>query len=117
MSSGVFSPSNVSRNVAAPSSLSRAASAMVAVRMRGGMASAPLLSQDLLHRPAFRQLIHQLVHVPDVAHQRVLDLLDPDAADDAGDLADIRMQRRRFGEEGLEVLLLFDLLRERARTV
>src|SRR5688572_5983730 len=76
-----------------------------------------LASQDLFHGPALRQFVHQLVQVPDVAHQRVFDLLDSDAADDAGDLAGIRMQRRRFAEEGLEVLLPFDLLRERCRTV
>src|SRR5918992_3446707 len=44
-------------------------------------------------------------------------MVDSNAADDAGDLAGIWMQRRRFAEEGLEVLLSFDLLRERSRSV
>ena len=74
-------------------------------------------SQDFLHRPPLRQLVDQLVQISDLPHQRILDLLDPDAADDAGDLADVRMKRRRFGEEGLEVRLAFDLLGERFRAV
>jgi hypothetical protein len=63
-----------------------------------------LRSQDLVHGPALRQFINQLVPVSDVAHQRILDLLDSDAADDAGDLAGIWMQPWRITEEGLEVL-------------
>src|SRR5574338_342592 len=81
------------------------------------MPSCRLTAQDLLHGPALRQLIDQLVQVPDLAHQRVVDLLDADPADDAGDLAGIWMQRWRFAEEGLEVLPAFNLLRERFGTV
>src|SRR5687768_14801245 len=92
-----------------------------AVQPRCSVASrdsvALLRSQDLVHGPAFRQLIHQLVQVPDVPHERIFDLRDPDAADDAGDLPGIWMERWRFAEEGLEVLLSFNLLGERLRTV
>src|SRR3954468_1207813 len=76
-----------------------------------------LRSQDLVHGPALRQFIHQLVQVADVAHQRILDFLDSDAADDAGDLAGIWVQRRRSAEKGLAGLLSFNQPRERARTL
>src|SRR5215213_8823985 len=84
---------------------------------RQSAAGALLLSQDLLHGPTLRKFIHELVQVPDVAHERVLDLLDSNAADDAGDHAGIGMQRWRFAEEGLEVFLSFNLLRELPRAV
>jgi hypothetical protein len=44
-----------------------------------------------------------LAHPAQLLHQRVLDGLDADAADDARDEAGVRVQRRRLGEEGLEV--------------
>src|SRR3569832_794114 len=74
-------------------------------------------AQHLLHRSPLRQLVDELVEVPDLPHQRILDLLDPYTTDDAGDLADVRMQRRGFGEEGLEVRFALDLFDERLRGV
>src|SRR5262245_16018460 len=62
------------------------------------------------------KFIHQLVHVPDVSHQRVFDLLDSNPANHASDLADVGMERRRLLEEGLEVLLPLDLRRQRMRS-
>src|SRR5687768_10723225 len=76
-----------------------------------------LLSQDLVQGPPLRQFIHQLVQVSDVAHERIVDLLDSDAADDAGDLARIWIERRRFAKKGLEVRLSFNLLPERSGIV
>src|SRR5688572_22710951 len=76
-----------------------------------------LLSQDLLHGPAFRQLIDQLVQVPDIAHERILDLLDSHAADDTGDPAGVRMQRWRFAEERREIRFSLNVLRQRPRGV
>src|SRR4029453_6295383 len=76
-----------------------------------------LLAQDFLHGPAFGELIHQFVEVTYFSHQRILDLLDANAADDAGDLADVGVERRRLAEERLEALLLFDLRRERLGAV
>ena len=37
--------------------------------------------QELFHRLALGQFVHQLVQITDVLHERVLDLLHPDAAD------------------------------------
>src|SRR3989344_4766276 len=59
--------------------------------------------QHLLHRLALRQLVDQFIEVPHLAHERVLDLLDPIAADHAGDQEAVRVHRRRLGEKGLEV--------------
>ena len=42
-----------------------------------------LRPQDFLHRLPSRRLIDEFVEVADFAHQRVLDILDADAADDA----------------------------------
>src|SRR5262245_13527957 len=83
---------------------------LLPLRRRGLTAAATcpyfrLLPEDLLHGPALGQLVYQLVQVPDVAHQRVLDLLDPDAADGARDLAGVGIEPRRLVEEGLEVAL------------
>lgn len=44
-------------------------------------------AQNLLHCPALRQLIHQLVQIPNLLGQRILDLLDADPADHPGDEA------------------------------
>src|SRR5688572_28462626 len=76
-----------------------------------------LLPKDLLHGPALGQLIHELVQVTDVAHQRVLDLLDAHAADGARDLAGVWIEAGRLVEEGLEVALPFDLFRQRLPAV
>ena len=60
------------------------------------------LPQHLPHCPPLGQLIHQLVEIPDLAHQRLLDCLDPHAADRAGDRSAGRVQRRGAGEELFE---------------
>lgn len=66
---------------------------------------------------ALGQLIHQIVHVSNLPHQRVPDLFDANAADDAGDLAGVGMERWRLAKKCLEVGLPLDLLRECLRAV
>ena len=63
--------------------------------MRQAVQSVSPLPQYLLHLLAPRQLVDELVQVADLTHQRILDLLDPDAADQAFDLG-----ARRVGDEG-----------------
>ena len=57
----------------------------------------PSGAQDLLHGLALGQLVHQLVEVADLLHQRVLHLLDADPAHDTGDERGVRVEvvRRR----------------------
>src|SRR4051794_11949129 len=54
----------------------------------------PSAAQDLLERPSLRELIHQLVEVPDPLHERVLDRLDAHPADGPGDERCVRVQAR-----------------------
>ena len=68
------------------------------------------LPQDLLHRPAPGELVDQLVQVADLPHQRVFDVLDPDAAHHARDQRAVRMQGRGLGKKGRDVDLPLDLL-------
>ena len=42
-------------------------------------------AQNLLHLPALRQLIHQLIQIPDLLRQRILDMLQTNPTDDSGD--------------------------------
>ena len=42
------------------------------------------LAQDLLHRLALGQFIDQFVEISKFLHEWLLDVFDPDAADDAG---------------------------------
>ena len=65
--------------------------------------------QDLLHRLALRQLVHQFVEGADLAHGRLLDRLDAHAADPALDQGARRVGPRRLGEERLDVGLLLQL--------
>ena len=60
-----------------------------------------LRPQDLLHLLPLGQLIDQLVEVPDLLRQRILDLLDAVPADHALDARGIGIQLCRI-EEGLE---------------
>src|SRR6476646_2203668 len=53
---------------------------------------APSGAEDLLHRPALGELVHELVEVADLLHQRVLDLLDAHSADHACDQPSVRVQ-------------------------
>ena len=62
-----------------------------------------LLAQDPVHGFAFGQFVDQLVQVADFSHQRIDDILDSDAADQAGDSGPRRVQPRRLREKGLEV--------------
>lgn len=80
-------------------------------------AKAKLLPQDFLHLFALREFVDQLVEIADLAHQRLLDLFDPHAADNALDQFPRRIEFRRLGEEGLEVGLLFDMRIERSLRV
>src|SRR5690606_4320716 len=58
-------------------------------------------TEYLLHRLALRELVDQLVEIADLLHQRVLDLLDADPADDTLDQAAVRVDPGS-GEELLE---------------
>ena len=66
--------------------------------------------QDLLHRLALGQLVDELVEVADLLHQRIVDVLDADAAHDPGDRRGVRVELG-LGEErprtssAVEVLL------------
>jgi hypothetical protein len=71
------------------------------------------LPQDLVHSLSLGQFIHQLVQVPDLLHELILDFLHPITADRAGNLGDVRVDPWCPGEESLEVDLLFDLLLQR----
>ena len=42
-------------------------------------------TQNLLHLPALRQLIHQLIQIPNLLRQRILDFLHTIPTDYAGD--------------------------------
>ena len=62
-------------------------------------------AQDLLHRPALRQLVHQLVEIADLLHQRIRHFFHAHAAHHALDQRALRVHRRRAGEELLEAAL------------
>lgn len=42
-------------------------------------------TQNPLHFPALRQLIHQLIQIPNLLRQRILDFLHTNPTDDSGD--------------------------------
>jgi hypothetical protein len=42
-------------------------------------------TQNLLHLPALRQLIHQFIQIPDLLRQRIFDFLHTIATDHSGD--------------------------------
>jgi hypothetical protein len=60
-----------------------------------------LTAQHLLQLPALRELVHELVEVADLLHERILDRLDPHPADHAGDAPCVGVQTRP-GKELLE---------------
>jgi hypothetical protein len=68
------------------------------------------LSEDLLHRLSFCELIDQLVQVAQLLHQRIFDLFDTHTAHDALDERAIRMKARCLSDEGFDVVVLLDLL-------
>src|SRR5690606_32001625 len=70
---------------------------------------APLLPQDLLHRFTLRQLVDQLVQIANLAHGRLLDVFDSDAANHTLDQSARRIRARSSGEKGLEIGSLLDL--------
>src|SRR5690606_18709666 len=98
----------------------RVASSVVTIAGHGGcsrrrpLGPNRLFPQDLLQRLALREFIDELVEIADLPHQRVLDLLHPDAAHHALDQGRIRVEFRRFGEEGFEIVVRSDL---RAQTL
>jgi hypothetical protein len=67
-------------------------------------------AQNALQSLALCQLVDQLVHVANLLHQRVLDLLHSHAANDARDERPVWMNGWCLREEGFEVALPFDLL-------
>ena len=75
--------------------------------MDRGLRSGLRFSQDLVHRFSLGQLVDQLVQVADFPHQGFLDLLDPDAANDALDQGSQGIDTRRLRKEGFKVRLLF----------
>src|ERR1700712_3956128 len=60
-------------------------------------------AQDRGHLLAAGHLVNELVHVPDLLHQRIVDLFDPHTADQPGDEGGVRVQARGRGEEALQV--------------
>jgi len=60
---------------------------------------------NLVHRLALGEFINQLVEVPNLAHQRVFDFLNPNATDNPFNERHLGVQCRRFGKEGREVIL------------
>src|SRR5699024_94498 len=59
--------------------------------------------EDLLHLLALGQFVDELVHPADLLHQRILDILDSDAADHARDQVDVLVQGRGGREKSLQV--------------
>jgi hypothetical protein len=62
--------------------------------------------QYLLHLLPSRQLVDQFVEVADLAHDRVFDLLDADAADQALDQRPVGVGARGLCDEALDVGLV-----------
>lgn len=71
------------------------------------------IPQNLLHLPALCQFIHELIQVPHFPGQRVLDVLDPVPADDAGNQRSIRVQGSVL-EELVKGDLLVNVLLQRS---
>lgn len=67
---------------------------------RGTHHKESLFPKDLLQRLSLCQLVDQLVQIPDLPHQWVLDLLHPDAADGPCDLPAAGVHPGRFPEKG-----------------
>jgi hypothetical protein len=72
----------------------------LAVRLRQ---FAGLGSKDFLHGPALGQFIDELVEITDLLHELIFDFFDAVAADQAGDLGDVRVDLGCLSEEGFEV--------------
>src|SRR4051794_26281805 len=106
--------SSLHRNSAVSSSMSTCTecasnpSSSAAATRRSTMACARLirsscLPQDARHLLAARELVHELVEVPDLLHERILDLLHPHPADHPGDELDVGVEpgiREEIGEGG-----------------
>ncbi len=69
--------------------------------------------QNLLHRPALGEFVDEFVEDADFAHGGFFDLLDADAADEAGDEGAVGVQPGGVLEEVYEDGLLGDLLLQR----
>ena len=67
-----------------------------------------LLPQDRFHFLTPGQLIHQLVEVTYLLHQRILDFFNTVAADHTSDLGHIRIHSWCFRKESLEVDLIVE---------
>src|SRR6185503_19105594 len=68
-------------------------------------------TQNLLHLPALRQLIHQLIQIPDLLRQRILDFLHTIPTDDSGDEVRIRVQRSLLEEFFKSCIFLYEFLK------
>ena len=55
-------------------------------------------TQNLLHFPALRQLIHQLIQISNLLRQRILDFLHTNPTDYAGDEVRVGVERRLLEE-------------------
>lgn len=57
------------------------------------------LAQDFVHSPALRQLVDQLVELPDLLHERVFDIFYANTADTALDEGTVRVHSGRLSEK------------------
>ena len=67
-------------------------------------------AQNLLHLPALRQLVHQLIQIPDLLRQRLLDFLHAIPTDDTGDEVGIGVQRSTLEERFKRCIFFYELL-------
>jgi hypothetical protein len=79
-----------------------------------GRCGAPCsIPQNLVHGLSLGQLIHELVEVANVSHEVILDVLHANAADEARDLGDVRVDPWGAREESFEIYLFVDLILQR----
>lgn len=76
-----------------------------------------LRSQNLLHRPSFRELVDQFVHIADVSHEGVFDVFNAVSANDAGDFGGVGAHVRRLRKKRLEVDLRGNLFLQPTRVI
>ena len=77
----------------------------------------PALAQNFFHCPAFRQLINQLVQISDLLHQRIHNLLHPDAADRSFDQCAPGIDAGRLLKKGLVIHVRLKLCRQPVRII
>ena len=70
----------------------------------------PSRPEDMLHRFSFSKFINQFVQITYFPHQWIFNFFQANTTNDAFDLRTIWMQGWSLSKEGLEVVVLFDLL-------